>query len=68
MQNERLPEKLFSPDVVRPLAPIVDFALGQEHTCAQPGPRLLCCWGRNTYGQVGNNTKRDQALPTLVVW
>ena len=33
----------------------------------QPGGGDAYCWGRNTYGQLGDGTNNDTATPTRVV-
>ena len=40
-------------------------AAGGEHTCAIVNGALFC-WGANTYGQLGNGTYRDSAVPVAV--
>jgi alpha-tubulin suppressor-like RCC1 family protein len=36
---------------------------GDFHTCAATVSNGLKCWGKNTYGQLGDWTKTDRALP-----
>jgi alpha-tubulin suppressor-like RCC1 family protein len=40
-------------------------AAGWEHTCALKGGQVYC-WGRNNYGQLGDNTTTNRITPTLV--
>jgi alpha-tubulin suppressor-like RCC1 family protein len=36
------------------------------HVCALNGSSQVYCWGANAYGQLGDGTTTDRALPTLV--
>jgi alpha-tubulin suppressor-like RCC1 family protein len=40
-------------------------AAGEYHTCAVTGSNGLKCWGRNTYGQLGDWTKDDSSVPVV---
>lgn len=40
---------------------------GGEHACALLTDGTLQCWGRNTYGQLGDGTTVNRSLPTPVV-
>ena len=43
------------------------ISAGSSSTCATTLPSLVSyCWGRNNYGQVGDNTTIVRALPTFV--
>lgn len=37
------------------------------HTCAVTRDSSVWCWGDNTYGQLGNGSRRGSAVPTKVV-
>jgi alpha-tubulin suppressor-like RCC1 family protein len=39
---------------------------GGDHTCAFDGG-VVTCWGRNTYGQLGNSSTTDSNVPVLVL-
>jgi alpha-tubulin suppressor-like RCC1 family protein len=39
---------------------------GAEHGCAQLTDGRLSCWGRNNYGQLGNGSLTNSAVPTPV--
>eukprot|EP00900_Chrysochromulina_parva_P003276 jgi/Chrpa1/1294/Chrysochromulina_OHIO_Genome00005895-RA len=42
------------------------LALGESHTCAYvTNSTLLKCWGRNSFGQLGDGTTTDRISPTL---
>jgi len=41
-------------------------ALGWFHTCVITSNRLLKCWGRNDYGQLGDGTSDDRYIPTTI--
>jgi len=41
-------------------------AAGGNHTCAIREDRTLWCWGRNRYGQLGDGTGVDRAVPTQI--
>ena len=40
------------------------IAAGYEHTCAILDDGYVKCWGRNDYGQLGDNTNADRTAPT----
>ena len=37
-----------------------------RHSCALTGAGAAYCWGENTYGALGNRTRRDSAVPVKV--
>jgi alpha-tubulin suppressor-like RCC1 family protein len=41
------------------------IALGYQHSCAVDYRGSLRCWGRNTFGQLGDGTIKDRKLPVL---
>jgi alpha-tubulin suppressor-like RCC1 family protein len=44
-----------------------DVAAGGEHSCGIRATGTLWCWGRNSYGQIGNGTaSQDSEPPTQV--
>ena len=49
----------------KPEGEVVSAAAGGDHSCVVAGNDLYC-WGHNGNGQVGNNTKTNQASPALV--
>jgi alpha-tubulin suppressor-like RCC1 family protein len=42
------------------------LTLGSVHSCALTSDGGARCWGRNTYGQLGDGTVQDRARPTPV--
>ena len=42
------------------------IALGGSHTCAINNLDQLLCWGWNGYGQLGDGTRTDRVIPTLI--
>lgn len=44
--------------------PIVQLACGGYHCFAITQLGAVYCWGRNTFGQLGQNDDKDRALPT----
>jgi len=40
---------------------------GEHHGCAEGGDGKLYCWGRNQFGQLGNDTFDDRSTPVAVV-
>ena len=45
---------------------IKTIAAGGEHTCALAGGGGVKCWGRNTYGRLGDGSTRRRATPVDV--
>ena len=50
------------------LSNIVEVTAGSRsyHTCARLADNTVRCWGYNAYGQLGDATSTDRALPTSV--
>jgi alpha-tubulin suppressor-like RCC1 family protein len=45
----------------------VELASGRYHACARHGAGLVSCWGRNDFGQIGdNNAGTDHPMPFMV--
>jgi alpha-tubulin suppressor-like RCC1 family protein len=44
----------------------VGIAAGGDHTCALLDDGGVKCWGRNSYGQIGDGTQTDKLIPTAV--
>lgn len=60
-ESERL-----TPTPVPGLTNVVEIALGDAHSCARLEGGSVQCWGRNTYGQLGDDTKENRRTPTQV--
>jgi alpha-tubulin suppressor-like RCC1 family protein len=50
-----------------PPACSTDVSAGGGHTCAIRDDRTVWCWGRNDFGQLGDGTAIDNAVPVQVV-
>jgi alpha-tubulin suppressor-like RCC1 family protein len=44
----------------------VALAAGSVHTCGRTAAGQVLCWGRNTYGQLGDGTTADRWRPVRV--
>jgi alpha-tubulin suppressor-like RCC1 family protein len=44
----------------------VRITAGSVHSCALTAAGEAYCWGRNTYGQVGDGTRTDRSAPVRV--
>lgn len=42
------------------------ISLGSQHTCSRLADGAAMCWGSNTYGQLGDGTTNDAAVPNPV--
>ena len=45
---------------------VVDVAVGVDHACALTDEGVVKCWGRNTYGEVGDGTTQMRLVPVRV--
>lgn len=52
------------PTTAAPVDPILELASHAHHTCARRKSGTVLCWGKNTYGQLGNGSREDS--PKLV--
>ncbi len=41
-------------------------SVGSNHTCAIRSDQSAWCWGKNSYGQLGDKTTKDRLTPTQV--
>ena len=56
------------PEPVTGVGGAIAVVAGFNHTCAlRRGRRRVTCWGANGYGQLGDGTTTDSALPVAVV-
>lgn len=53
--------------VSAPLSNVVALSAGYHHTCAVLGSGGVMCWGENEYGQLGNGSNLNSAVPVEVV-
>jgi alpha-tubulin suppressor-like RCC1 family protein len=51
------------PDASGPVA-LNTLAVGVDHTCAIGTDQAVYCWGDNKYGELGDGTDADRAVPT----
>lgn len=49
------------------LTNITDVAVGLGHVCANSSTGAVYCWGRNDYGQIGDNTVVNRGTPVQVL-
>jgi alpha-tubulin suppressor-like RCC1 family protein len=45
---------------------LTGLSLGTSHVCAKFTDASVKCWGRNTYGQIGDGTMTDRSVPTTI--
>jgi hypothetical protein len=46
--------------------PVVDVAVGQNHSCAVRRSGIVLCWGRGSSGELGNGTNTNSTTPVTV--
>jgi alpha-tubulin suppressor-like RCC1 family protein len=66
--NGGAPEDMTSPAAVLelPSSPPTRLAVGAVHTCVLLTNGETYCWGQNLYGQLGNGTTENSAVPVAV--
>jgi alpha-tubulin suppressor-like RCC1 family protein len=55
------------PQAQRPVDAIVQIAARDAHSCATRHDGTVLCWGKNTYGQLGDGSREDRAHAVRVV-
>lgn len=45
---------------------MVEIAAGEHHSCARVASGRVFCWGRNTFGQLGDGTTTTRWTPVRV--
>ena len=58
-----------TPPITHPVSNTLHFTtlrVGFDHVCALVASGEAWCWGKGTYGQLGNGTTQDRATPTPV--
>ncbi|MDK2899024.1 MAG: hypothetical protein PWQ10_211 [Patescibacteria group bacterium] len=63
--NSYVPVPVYVSGVLNTLA-IKSITSGYSHTCAIASNDQAYCWGRNNYGQFGNNSTADSSVPIAV--
>lgn len=53
--------------VVELKSSVTDIALGDNHSCALLDTNEIQCWGKNSFGQFGNDTTTSSKKPAAVV-
>jgi alpha-tubulin suppressor-like RCC1 family protein/tRNA A-37 threonylcarbamoyl transferase component Bud32 len=59
-------DRLMPSKVAADRADFVSVTAGGVHTCARTRSGQVYCWGRNTYGQLGDGTTTDAPTPVHV--
>lgn len=49
------------------LPQVTQISAGFDHVCAVVADATVRCWGRNDFGQVGDGTQKNAAIPTKVI-
>ena len=53
-------------DVIGLTSGVITMSSGYEHTCAIANDGVVLCWGRNTFGQLGNGMYDEDQTPVPV--
>ena len=66
--NSKVPVTVLDPaDTTTALGGIASITAGPVFTCALMVDHTARCWGRNNYGQLGNNTTTNSSVPVTVL-
>jgi alpha-tubulin suppressor-like RCC1 family protein len=64
--ERHLPTTVLRPDGGGPLTGVAQVDTGFEASCARLANHQVRCWGDNSYGNLGDGTTDDHALPVAV--
>ena len=64
--DSHLPVQVLDTSGSAPLTNVTAIAAGASHECAVLNDGTALCWGWNQYGQLGNGTTVDSAVPVAV--
>lgn len=65
--DHSLPVAVSTPDGAALLADVVEIRAGATHTCARLTSGRVDCWGRNSSGELGDDTTTDRTRPVPVL-
>lgn len=57
-----------SPQPVTDLGVVAQITAGGAHSCATTKAGMVWCWGDNTYGQIGDGSLVNGAVPAIPSW
>lgn len=55
-----------NPMMLNGLENIQHLSMGEDHSCARSFDGKIYCWGRNSFGELGNNSTNNSLLPVAV--
>ena len=63
---QHAPVSVIDPASGTALSGVTAIGAGDNHSCALTADGEVLCWGRNNYGQLGDNTTADSPVPVSV--